>query len=82
MEVDGSASFIEFQLFHFPTRIIPEHGVFWRLLIRKVNLGCIWFELSRNLLNVNHLVKEMRNIDRRCKATLFLYNSQVQLNDR
>jgi len=36
--VDGSASFIDFQLFHFPTRIIPEHGVFGNCLCGKWNL--------------------------------------------
>ena len=38
MGVDGSASFIDFQLFHFPTRIIPEHGVFGNCLYGKWNL--------------------------------------------
>jgi len=38
VRVDGSASFIDFQLFHFPIRIIPEHGVFADFLYGKWTL--------------------------------------------
>jgi len=46
-----------------------QHGIFWLLFIQ---VGCPH--------NVNSWIKEERNIDRRCKITLFSYFTTVCLN--
>jgi hypothetical protein len=51
----------------------------WITMAFLLDLGWIWTDVH-GILNVKHWVKEIWNIDRRCKITLFPYFTQVWLS--